>query len=46
MLTKIFCQITLKMDTFFNSAACCGCFQVTLIFELNFDYRSMAQCSF
>ena len=34
------------MDTLFNSAAYWGCFQGTLIFELNFDYKSKAQCSF
>ena len=34
------------MDTLFNSAAYWGCFQGTLIFELNFDYKSIAQCSF
>ena len=34
------------MDTLFNSAAYCGCLQGTLIFELNFDYKFMAQCSF
>ena len=39
-------KITLKMDTLFNSAAYWGCFQGTLIFELRFDYKSMAQCSF
>ena len=31
------------MDTLFNSAAYWGCFQGTLIFELNSDYKSMAQ---
>ena len=41
MFTKIFCQITLKMDTLFNSGAYWGFFQGTLIFELNFDYKSM-----
>ena len=30
------------MDTLFNSAAYWGCFQGTLIFELRFDYKSMA----
>ena len=34
------------MDTLFNSAAYWCCFQGTLIFGLNFDYKSMAQCSF
>ena len=34
------------MNTLFNSAAYWGCFQGTLIFELHFDYKSMAQCSF
>ena len=36
-------KITLKMNTLFNSAAYWGCFQGTLIFELNSDYKSMAQ---
>ena len=46
MFTKIFCQITLKMETLFNSAVYWGCFYGTLIFKLNFDYKSMAQFSF
>ena len=49
MFTKIFCQIKqnyTKNEHLFNSEAYWGCFQGTLIFELNFDYKSMAQCSF
>ena len=34
------------MDTLFNSVAYWSCFQGTLIFELNFDYKSKAQYSF
>ena len=31
------------MSTLFNSAVYWGCIQGTLILELNFDYKSMAQ---
>ena len=34
------------MKTLFNSAAYWGFFQGNLIFELHFDYNSMAQYSF
>ena len=49
MFTEIFCQLKqnyTKMNTLFNSAADWGCFQRALIFELHFDYKSMAQSSF
>ena len=34
------------MNTLFNTAAYWGRFQGTLIFQLHFDYKSMAQSSF
>ena len=34
------------MNPLFNSAVYWGCFQGTFIFELHFDYKSMAQPSY
>ena len=34
------------MNTLFNSVAYWGCFQGTLIFELHFDFKSVAQSGF